>query len=1436
MTFGRGGVDGWIRSRATALSVIVLAALAYLPSLASSPGRMPADTKLYLYLEPAELLGRAASTLEREQFGGWVPHQQITYLWPSGPWFGVLDAVGLPDWVAHRLWIGTILFAAGAGVLWLARRLGLTVGAALVAALVYQLSPYVLPYVSRTSLMLLPWAGLGWLVGLTVLACRDTADDGESPSSTPERRWQRWRYPALIALVVATVGSVNATALALIAPGPVLWLIHAASAGDIRWRQAVAIALRTAVLCVAVSAWWIAMLAVQSRHGAPVLAYSETLDDVSRNATGSEVLRSLGYWLFYVRDPVAPTTTASGHYLASTGGIAISYAVTLIGLAGLVVTRWAGRRFAALLVLVGVVLAVGIHPIDSPSPLMSLLTDDDGSGLALALRSSTRATPLIVLGLALGASGLVAALPAQRPRKRGGYWAPRAIAGFAVALLALVNLPALWGFDLVDPAIDRDQDPPDAWVAAADSLGDGTDARVLQLPGAEFGAFRWGYTVDQPLVALTERPLVTRDLLPLGSGAAMNLLYALDDRVQEGTLEAESIQPIARLLGVDTIWLANDLQYERFRTPRPATFDALLGKASADGHVGAITYFGDPVFDMPAVAMIDPAALASGDRPLAPVGLIAVEEPIGVVRAKPASVLLSGDGDGLVDAAAAGLITGREAVRYSATLSGGDLDQAAGDALAVIITDSNRDRAHHWRGSQDVHGHTEPGGPGIDVLTPTAADQRLGVFSADDPDQQTIAIQDGPVLATASSYGEPFAYRPENRAVMAVDGDPSTAWLVGDHGDPIGELIELAVEGRTDSITLRQRVPARGERTITRVAVRVDSIVDDGESAMASTEFDLTEASLTSAGQPLILPAPTPGTVTVEIVGVTEGTSGVGFVEIDAGLGATVEWIRPPVDAVGAAAERPLAVTLTRLRIDGLDPWRSDPEPEMQRLVKLPDARTIDPSVTMRLDDRTDDETLAGLISPADPGSLATASARLTGSPRNAGMFAADGDPTTAWITPFDGAVGASLSIPLDSENGSSTRTVELVQPVGPYSSVMVVEITDRQGVHDIEVPSPDATGRSTIELDRALEGDRISLRIVAIEPSTTIDRRYGDVITLPAAIAEIESPAIARASIDESATVGSGVGDAGCRSDLLTLDDQPLPLRWDTTIGALLDGRPVATEVCAAPLDLVGGDHTVRSHTRGAGLTLDRLVLADMTADVTGAGTADALVPVTVERDDTRDRRVVVEPCPDGCWIVLGEGYNDAWQASADGADMGPPQLIDGGFNGWWLSPTTTATTVNFHWTAQRPVAAGLIVSIAAVIACLAIVATTRLRRDRLHLTPRLVPLGHAGIRRRWIVPLGLLVAGALLISPVWGVVGGMIGVVAALLPRWANLLGWFGLGLALVVALAVLWIERRDGPIPNAGWTESFESLNGLAVLAVLCVTVGAMSTDKVRSSCAP
>ena len=189
-------------------------------------------------------------------------------------------------------------------------------------------------------------------------------------------------------------GAVNATAVMMIAPAPVLWLLHAVWSRTVTVRQALASALRIGVLCVGVSLWWVFMLRAQSAWGADVLSYSESLEATSFTTVSTETLRSMGYWLFYVRDPYAFTTTASQAYMESGIAIAISFALTVVCLGGIALVRWTQRRFAALLVFVGIALAVGVHPIGSPSPLMQPLAERSRSGLALALRSSARALPM----------------------------------------------------------------------------------------------------------------------------------------------------------------------------------------------------------------------------------------------------------------------------------------------------------------------------------------------------------------------------------------------------------------------------------------------------------------------------------------------------------------------------------------------------------------------------------------------------------------------------------------------------------------------------------------------------------------------------------------------------------------------------------------------------------------------------------------------------------------------------------------------------------------------------------------------------------------------------------------------------------------------------------------------------------------------------------
>jgi arabinofuranan 3-O-arabinosyltransferase len=463
---------GWIGAASLAL-------LAYLPSVGARPGRMPTDTKLYLYLDPGRLLSNASLTWDSSQFAGWVPHQVIAYLWPAGPWFWLFEQLGAPDWVAHRLWLGTILFLGGLGVRWAARHLGLGAVAATVAAIVYQLSPYVLPYVSRTSVMLLPWAGVGWLVGLAVRASTGS----------------RWRHAALFALVVLTVGAVNATALALIAPAPVLWLLHAAWQRTITWRTALVTAAKLGGLSLAVSIWWIVMLSIQGRNGADVLSFSESLAAVSRTSVSTETLRGLGYWLFYVRDPWGFTTTASIPYMESGRVMLAGYALLVVGLFGIVVVRWSQRRYAAMLVFVGIVLAVGVHPIDDPSPLMSPMEE---STLGLALRSSTRALPLSTFGLALGAGALVTALATTRRS-----FVRRPPPAHAADARDRRGRPHRRVDDRADAGADergRSSTPHSNATRTRRPRGSRPPRtrrvarrhRVLQVPRQEFGAYRWG--------------------------------------------------------------------------------------------------------------------------------------------------------------------------------------------------------------------------------------------------------------------------------------------------------------------------------------------------------------------------------------------------------------------------------------------------------------------------------------------------------------------------------------------------------------------------------------------------------------------------------------------------------------------------------------------------------------------------------------------------------------------------------------------------------------------------------------------------------------------------------------------------------------------------------------------------------------------------------
>ena len=302
------------RARDWWLPLAALAVLVYVPLLLTDPGQVVADTKSYLYLDPGRLLSRAVSMWDPHVGLGTVPHQQIGYLWPAGPWYWVFEQLGIPDWVAQRLWLGTIMVGAGGGVLFLGRTWRWRPTSATAAAFLYALSPFVLTLAARISVLLLPFAGLPWLLALTVRALHSKG----------------WRHPALFGLTVVTVGSVNATSVLLVGLVPVLWILYSAfGSRDVSTSRAATTTAKIGVVTLAVNLWWISGLSVQATDGIDVLRYTETAKVVADASVSHEVLRGLGYWFFYGGDRLGPWIEPSVDYTQRLWLLGLTYACLL---------------------------------------------------------------------------------------------------------------------------------------------------------------------------------------------------------------------------------------------------------------------------------------------------------------------------------------------------------------------------------------------------------------------------------------------------------------------------------------------------------------------------------------------------------------------------------------------------------------------------------------------------------------------------------------------------------------------------------------------------------------------------------------------------------------------------------------------------------------------------------------------------------------------------------------------------------------------------------------------------------------------------------------------------------------------------------------------------------------------------------------------------
>ena len=139
---------------------------------------------------------------------------------------------------------------------------------------------------------------------------------------------------------------------------------------------------------------------MQGTYGLDILKYTETVKAVATASFPNEILRGLGYWFFYGGDRIGPWIESASQYTQRPLVLVAGYGLVVVSLLAAGVVRWRHRLFFVALLVVGMIIAVGPSPYAHPTPLGAIFKAfANSSSAGLALRSTARAVPLVVLAL-----------------------------------------------------------------------------------------------------------------------------------------------------------------------------------------------------------------------------------------------------------------------------------------------------------------------------------------------------------------------------------------------------------------------------------------------------------------------------------------------------------------------------------------------------------------------------------------------------------------------------------------------------------------------------------------------------------------------------------------------------------------------------------------------------------------------------------------------------------------------------------------------------------------------------------------------------------------------------------------------------------------------------------------------------------------------------
>lgn len=1311
---------------------LLLTALAF----RQAGGLVVPDTKLDLTADPGGFLSRALHLWDPQGAMGQLQNQAYGYLFPVGPFHWVLGAVGIPGWIVQRLWWSTILIVAFIGMWRLIRAFGVRDRwSSYLPALVFALGPRFMSEVGVTSVEVWPLAMAPWVL-LPLVDPR--------PMSTLRRN-------LLSGLAVALVGGVNAVATGATLVLPTVWLLTRTP-----WRRAPARFLGWLGCVVPSIAWWLVPLIVLGRYSPPFLDWIENASVTTAFASPFNALAGVTPWLNFLSGPAGPSWPGGWALVTNSFLIVVIVVVAGLGLIGILKAPPDQRAFLSLAVVAGFVLVTAGHGGSlggGPTGVVQAFLDGPGA----AFRNTHKFELVIRVPLTVGLGwGLVAL---RRSTRRWGM--PRGLIRLAVvSVVVMTSAPGINGLlprDEGYPAI------PGYWREAVAWLDENaTVGTTLAVPGASFADFVWGSTKDDPLQALSQRPFVTRDAVPLGTAGTTRWLDDIeaDMRAGQGGI---ALRTALQLAGITHVLVRNDLRADASGAPG-GILVRVHQALEAAGLVRAAT-FGPP--------MANPPGLPSETRhetvdqrsrlPYPALEIYSIpREPLARLVPAAEVAVVQGGAEDVADVLS-------EVRGVQATIVGTDAEELpatiAGAAQQVLTDGNSRREVFFGRASDnrsavlaaDDHGRTE---------------RRMNDYVADPTAAQTVRAWRDPLLSvrassSASDANAVIRRGPGYGPSAAIDDDATTAWQSGDFASGVGEWLEFDFATAVEAPELRLVLPPP-ETTARPTEVRI------------TTENGSSQSLLGYSGGEQVVQVPAGPfknlRITVTAVDRSSTLSGTGISEVAIPGVPLVASLAVPaatasVDAVllrnnttrqdcAWVVDRPLCIPGTGRQSEdagGLhrDLALSEPLHGVMHGTVLP---RNGPFL-----DRLLDEALPIKVEGSSRASSGVAA-------RPAAVV--DGSLGTGWIANgSDAAPTLKLTFPEPIEIGRLQFVRDQYLPASMPAEVEV-QLDDDQK-HMLKV---DDTG--TVRWPRTRT---TSLRILfsRVDHLKSVDSVTGFAVNLPVGVSEILIPeANEFRPTDLTARTGA---PCGYGPDLI-VDGKTTATEVAGTVGDLLRGSPLRWRTCDdSEVSLPVGQIHVDARPSAEFLPLTISVLPR-----SGRGASEPLA-VETSRSTSVGLDVEVPSRPTDSILALRQNHNPGWIAkTADGQVLEPIRV-----NGWqqgWVIPAGGPASLDVSFTPDSGYRTGLLGGLLLLLASVGVAALA-------HRRPRAEP---AGISVPARVQALVVVAGLIVIGGWAGAAAGMVGLIVGAL---ATRIGWrSALPLALLAVAAFMVAANPAWPTTRA------------------------------------